>query len=175
MISKRLNEIVREYYLSGRLDESFVMDAVKHTLGGDVKRATSNEDREKHIDFWWKSPRKGVIGIDVKGIKKNSRNDSQLDDTINWLELKSVDGKPGWLYGQAEYIAFRTFTKILFVKRDKLLEFALEKIKDKDIVGYNPKDFYIPYKRFKRQDVILKVPTSDLEKMCDFCIDCENE
>lgn len=173
MISKRLNEIVREYYLSGRLDESFVMDAVKHTLGGDVKRSTSKEDREKHIDFWWDSPRKGRIGIDVKGIKKNGRSDSQLDDTINWLELINVEGKPGWLYGEAEYIAFRTFTKILFVKRDKLLSFALEKTKDKEIVGYNPKDFYVPYQRFKRKDVILKIPTSDLENMTDFCIECK--
>ena len=38
MVSRKLNETVKQFYLNGRLDEDFVMDAVKHTLGGDVKR-----------------------------------------------------------------------------------------------------------------------------------------
>lgn len=173
MVSKKLSEIVREFYLSGRLDEDFVMDAVKHTFGGEVERTTKDEDANQHIDFWWDSPRKGRIGIDVKGVKRNSRNDNTKDDTIHWLELQNVQGKDGWLKGKAEYIAFRTFTKIIFVKREKLLSFALEAIKDKEVVSYNPKELYVPYKRLNRQDIILKVPTSDLEKLADFCIECE--
>ena len=51
MVTKKLNETVKEFYLSGRLDEDFVMDAVKHTLGGEVKRSTKNEDINKHIDL----------------------------------------------------------------------------------------------------------------------------
>ena len=175
MVTKRLNEIVREFYLTGRLDEDFVMDAVKHTLGGEVSRATANEDRKDHIDFWWESPRKGKIGIDVKGIKKNNRSDSNVDDTIQWLELQGVTGYPGWLYGKAEYIAFRTLRKIIFVKREKALSFALESIKDKEVVYDTPKECYVPYKRKKwgRDDLTLKVLTSDLENIADFCIDYE--
>lgn len=174
MITKKLNEIVNQYYLSGRLDEDFIMDAVKHTLGGEVERSSKYEDTEKHIDFWWESPKKGKIGIDVKGIKKNKRNDNACDDTIQWLELQNVQGKNGWLKGEADYIAFRTFTNILFVKREKLLEFALECIKDKDIsVGRNPNECYVPYQRYGRKDLIVKVKTTDLEKLSDFCIDCE--
>lgn len=175
MVTKRLNEIVREFYLTGRLDEKFVMNAVKHTLGGDVTRATATEDRKDHIDFWWDSPKAGKIGVDVKGVKKNSR-DGKLDDTINWLELQGVSGKPGWLYGKAEYIAFRTFTKIIFVKRERALSFALESIKDKETVYETPKECYVPYKRKKwgRDDLSLKVKTEDLENIADFCIDCEN-
>ena len=171
MISKRLSETVREFYLSGRLDEDFVMDAVKHTLGGEVNRSSKNEDVEDHVDFWWDSPRKGRIGIDVKGIKKNSRSDNTCDDTIHWLELTNVQGKNGWLYGKAEYIAFRTFTKIVFVKREKLLSFALESIKDKPIVDYNPNDCYVPYRRKGRLDLIVKARTRDLENLADFCIE----
>ena len=175
MVTKKLNETVREFYLTGRLDEDFVMDAVKHTLGGDVERATVSEDRYDHVDFWWNSPRKGRIGIDVKGIKKNKRSDSTQDDTINWLELQGVSGKPGWLYGKAEYIAFRTFSKIIFVNREKLLSFALEKVKNKDVVYDTPKECYVPYKRKKwgRDDLSLKALNSDLEKLAQFCIDCE--
>ena len=175
MVTKRLNEIVREFYLTGRLDEDFVMDAVKHTLGGDVARSTATEDRKDHIDFWWESPRKGRIGIDVKGIKKNSRSDSNVDDTIQWLELQGVSGYPGWLYGKAEYIAFRTLTKIIFVKRENALSFALESIEGKEVVYDTPKECYVPYKRKKwgRDDLALKARTEDLVKIADFCIDYE--
>ena len=174
MISKTLNETVKEFYRKGLIDESFVMDAVKHTLGGEVEKSSRKEDVKDHIDFWWDSPKKGRIGIDVKGIKKNSRSDKKPDDTIQWLELQGVTGHPGWLYGKAEYIAFRTFTKIIFVKRDILLSFALEKTKDKETVYDTPKECYVPYKRKKwgRDDLSFKAHTSDLEEIADFCIDC---
>jgi hypothetical protein len=175
MVKKELNETVKEFYKKGLIDESFVMDAVKHTLGGEVEKSSRKEDVKDHIDFWWDSPKKGRIGIDVKGIKKNSRSDKKPDDTIQWLELQGVTGYPGWLYGKAEYIAFRTFTKIIFVKRDKLLSFALEKVKDKDVVYDTPKECYVPYKRKKwgRDDLALKARTEDLEKIADFSIDYE--
>ena len=175
MVSRTLSETVRKFYLNGLLDESFVMDSVKHTLGGDVEKSTPSEDRYDHIDFWWDSPKKGKIGVDVKGIKKNKRNDKKPDDRIQWLELQGVTGHPGWLYGKAEYIAFMTFTKIIFVKRRVLLTFALESIKNKEVVYDTPKECYVPYKRKKwgRDDLALKARTEDLEKIAEFCIDCE--
>jgi hypothetical protein len=174
MVNRKLNETVREFYFTGRLDEDFVMDSVKYTLGGDVERSTQSEDRYDHIDFWWDSPKKGRIGIDVKGIKRNSRGDEKQDDSIQWLELQGITGKPGWLYGKAEYIAFRTFSKIIFVKREKLLSFALECVKGKETVYDTPKECYVPYKRKKwgRDDLSFKVNTSDLENIAEFCIDC---
>ena len=175
MVSKVLNETVRKYYLNGLLDEFFVMDAVKNTLGGEVEKSTELEDRFDHIDFWWNSPKKGRIGIDVKGVKKNNRSDEKCDDTIHWLELQGISGKPGWLYGKAEYIAFKTFTRIVFVKREKLLSFALESIEGKEVVYDTPKECYVPYKRKKwgRDDLALKARTEDLVKIADFCIDYE--
>lgn len=175
MVSRKLNETVRKFYLNGLLDECFVMDSVKHSLGGEVEKSTASEDRYDHIDFWWDSPKKGRIGVDVKGIKKNSRNDKKPDDSIQWLELQGVTGHPGWLYGKAEYIAFMTFTKIIFVKRRVLLTFALESIKNKEVVYDTPKECYVPYKRKKwgRDDLAFKARTEDLEKIAEFCIDCE--
>lgn len=175
MITKKLSETVRQFYLSGRLDEDFVMDAVKHTLGGDVMRSTKDEDINQHIDFWWNSPKRGWIGIDVKGISKSKRSDVSFDDSIHWLELQNVQGKDGWLKGKAEYIAFKTSSKIIFVKRDRLLSFALESIKDKEVVYDTPSECYVPYKRKKwgRDDLALKALNSDLEKLADFCIEYE--
>lgn len=171
MISKQLSSIVYDYYLNGKLDEDFVMDAVKHTLGGDVTRASEEEYMYDHIDFWWDSPKKGRIGIDVKGIKKNSRNDNNTDDSIHWLELTNVNGNPGWLYGKADYIAFRTNSSIIFCKRQKLLDFILSKTENKEIIHNNPRECYIPYQRYNREDVIIKALTKDIEEMSDFSIE----
>jgi hypothetical protein len=172
MVTRELNETVKKYYLSGLLDEFFVMDAVKYTFGGDVMKSTKKEDIESHIDFWWQSPKKGWIGIDVKGLNKSKRSDKTFDDSIHWLELQNVQGKDGWLKGKAEYIAFRTLSKIIFVKREKLLSFALESIKDKEVVYDTPKECYVPYKRKKwgRDDLSLKVLNEDLENLADFSI-----
>lgn len=173
MINRKLNKTVAEFYRRGLVDETFIMEAVSKTLGGSCEKSSSKEDIEDHIDFWWDSPKKGRIPMDAKGIKKNSRTDKSFDDSIHWLELQNVNGKPGWLYGKAEYIAFRTNTRIIFVKREKLLSFTLEVIKGKDVVYDNPKEFYVPYKRKKwgRDDLSIKVPTSDLLERADFCID----
>jgi hypothetical protein len=173
MINRKLNKTVGEFYRRGLIDETFIMEAVSKTLGGSCEKSSSKEDIEDHIDFWWDSPKKGRIPMDAKGIKKNSRSDKSFDDTIHWLELQNVNGKPGWLYGKAEYIAFRTFERIIFVKREKLLSFALEMISGKDVVYDTPKEFYVPYKRKKwgRDDLSIKVPTSDLLERADFCID----
>lgn len=170
-IKKQLNETIREYYFKGLIDETFVMDAVHHTIGGDCKKATQKQDIYDHIDFWWDSPKMGKIGIDVKGIKKANRGDSDYDDTINWLELLNVKGNPGWIYGKSTYIAFRTLTNILFVKTVKLQEYVKEKVKGKGVVRENPKEFYVPYQRKGRQDMIIKVPTTDLLEICDFTIE----
>lgn len=175
MISRKLNETVKQYYLKGRIDEDFVRDAIKYTLGGETKRATREDDIKKHVDFWWDSPKKGVIGIDVKGLNKSNRADSVYDNNIHWLELQNVQGKDGWLKGEAKYIAFKTNERIIFVDREKLLKFALEAIKGKDVVYDTPKECYVPYKRKKwdRDDLSLKVTNNDLIKLSDFCIDYE--
>ena len=81
-----------------------------------------------------------------------------------------MKGEPGWLYGKAEYIAFITKKKIIFVKRIKALNFALEKVKGKVVVYDTPKECYVPYKRKKRDDLCLKVLTSDMEELADFFI-----
>ena len=93
MVIRKLDETVKQFYLSGRLDECFVRDAVSRTLGGKCYKSSKKEDIEDHIDFWWESPRKGKIGVDVKGLNKSTRSDSSFDDSIHWLELQNVKGK----------------------------------------------------------------------------------
>ena len=172
MVVRKLNETIKEMYHSGLEDENFVMEAVQHTLGGECENLQGRKICMTILIFGGIVQKKGRIGIDVKGIKKKNRKDTDVDDTINWIEILNVRGNPGWIYGKSEYIAFRTKTKILFVKTTDLQNFATEKTKGKELVHSNPKGFYIPYQRYGRMDMVFKCPTSDLEKLADFSIEC---
>lgn len=174
MVKRTVKFDYESFYSKGKMDEEFVMECTKNTFGGTCERATRDEDMFDHVDFWWDSPKKGRIGIDVKGIKKKKRSDKEGDDSINWIEIKNVNGNPGWIYGKATYIAFRTNNGILFVKNSKLIEYIEEKVDFKVLVYRNPKAFYIPYQRFGRKDVVVMIPTSDLAELADFSIDIEN-
>lgn len=171
MAENRLNEISHEMYLKGVLDEEFVMNVVTSKLGGTCEKSSTKSDVYEHVDFWWDSPKKGRLGVDVKGLKKSNRTNKDFDDTINWIEILNVQGRPGWLYGKATYIAFRTKTKILFVKTSKLQTWVNSQIEGKQLVNINPKEYYIPYQRQGRKDMIIKVPTSDLENLSHFIIE----
>lgn len=171
MISKKLIDVQKEFYEVGRKDEEFVMESTAKIFGGTCEKSSRNEDMYDHVDFWWHSPKKGRIGVDVKGVRRNTRK-GELDDRIQWVELRNVRGDKGSLYGKAEYIAFRTFKDVIFVKRQKLLDFVLDKIKGKNTVYKCPWDFYIPYQRYGRLDLVVKIPTSDLYGLSDFLIDC---
>lgn len=173
MVIKGLGEIQRKFYERGLIDESFVMKAVEESLGGECWKSSSKEDKEDHIDFWWNSPRKGIIGVDVKGMKKVSRSDKEASEDAGWLELEAGNHKPGWLRGKAEYIAFRELTKTIFVKREKALELAERVSNGKDVLTYNPRKPYIPYTRYGKNDLIVMVTKDDLESIADFCIDYE--
>ena len=159
-------------YSKGLIDETLVMEAVTHTLGGTCEKASRDEDIHQHIDFWWDSPKKGRIGIDVKGIKKKNRKDKEVDDSIHWVEIQNVRGDKGWIYGDAMYIAFRTLTQIIFVKTSILRDLSEEKVMGKELVYSNPKSCYTPYQRWQRKDIVYKIPTEDLVKISDFIIDC---
>lgn len=157
-IYRRVTSFRKKY---GKVEEE-VMEITKDAFGGEVERASNKEDMEKHIDFWWDSPRKGRIGIDVKGIKTNK--DGEEDDSFQWLEFTNVRGNPGWLYGEEKYVAFKTFTQIVYIKTEVLRKYAEEKMGKKKPVTYRPDEYYVPYTRSKwgRYDVVIKVPMQDI-------------
>ena len=167
MKTVNLQKTIEEFYKEGVQDEYLVMNIVEQCLGGKTFKASEEDDKYRHIDFFWESPKKGLIGIDVKVVKRNNRNDKKKDDSINWIELQGVTGYPGWVYGEAEYIAFRTYTDIIFVKREVLVEFAEKTVKNKDIVYKCPKELYVPYQRYGRQDKVFKCSTEDLRKLSE--------
>lgn len=161
-VSRQLKKRIDEYRKKYAEDEYLVMEITKDTFGGNVNKSSNDEDRLMHVDFWWDTPKGMHLGVDVKGVKKNSNG--ELDDTCTWLELKNNYGYPGWLYGKEDYIAFKTYTKIVYIRREVLCKYAEEMSKGKEVVYRTPKDYYVPYQRkpWGRKDITIKVPMSDI-------------
>lgn len=156
---------VKKFFHEGLKDEEFVIDLTKEKWGGFVRKATPKEDRNDHIDFFWKPTLDAEeIGFDVKGLRKNNRNDTEFDDSITWIELMNVQGKEGSVYGKAKYLAFITNKSVVYVPREELVEFVNKKIRGKELVNICPKDCYIPYTRKGRHDIIVKTNINDLRE-----------
>lgn len=171
-MDNNIKEKQNSYLKQSINDEIFVMELLKNVFGGNCYKATFKEDTKKHIDIWWESPKKGLIPIDVKGRKKNKQNDESYNDNIQWIELYNVKGEKGWVYGESEYISFITKNKVIFIKTERLREYAEKMIEGKELVYDTPKDFYIPYqrKRWGRKDITFKCPINDLIELNDFII-----
>lgn len=168
---KCLNSEINRCLKEGKKNEKLVGELLIEQCGGEYEIATFIEDVNKHVDLWWYSPKKGKIGIDVKGVRKHHRYDNETDDTINWLEIKNTQGDNGWLFGNMNYIAFMTNEEVLFVKPYQIYGLLLQNTIGKNIVYENNKlDFYQPYQRRNRKDIIVKIPTEDLKKITHFKI-----
>ena len=77
MKNVNIQKTIEEFYNEGIKDEYLVMNIVEQCLGGKTTKASETDDKYKHVDFWWESPKKGLIGIDVKGVKKNVKNNKR--------------------------------------------------------------------------------------------------
>lgn len=136
-----------------------------NTCGGNIRKSSTNEDIHKHVDLWWTINDK-VIGLDVKALKKQSRNDNSYDSNIHWIELKNVNSKPGWIFGEADYIVFEGVDVWIVVKRKVLLTFLRQTV-NFDIIHNSSSNLalYELYRRNGRNDLICKISITDLLKL----------
>lgn len=139
-------------------NKEFIIGKLKEAefskLFSKVVNSTKDEDMYEHWDV--------NIGakIDVKSLKKESREDLMYNENFHWIELLNVNGDRSWLYGDADYFAFETNDYWLLVEKHKLQDFMELKTKDKSI-GHS-KDPYELYRRTGRKDIVVKVKTIDL-------------
>jgi hypothetical protein len=120
------------------------------------RRATTHEDMHEHWDVMSETGMK----FDVKAMKKWKRSDPEPTDRIHYVELRNVRGELGWLYGQADYIAFETRAHWIVVPRKKLVHF-IEGATENNERSDKPAVYKL-YQREGRKDLMTVIPSMDL-------------
>jgi hypothetical protein len=146
-ISKKSMEI---FYQKGLERERLLKEALNN-IGLQTVDASRHQDRHEHWDFKIQMDLK----IDVKGVKDN-------DDAYHYIELKNVEGKKGWLYGDADLIAFETSRFWILVETKTLQDYVAEVCKDKVMATVAKEAIYRLYNRKNTADLITRLPTLDL-------------
>jgi len=104
-------------------------------------------------------------------MKKYRREDPEPTDRLHWVELRNVNGKLGWLYGKAYYIAFETRNWWIVVRREDLVKFIEGVLDGWEITTLKPMPYEI-YQREGRQDLLTIIPTVDLLAIAER-VDCK--
>lgn len=155
--------------LEGKDNEQLTISAITSSCGGECWKSSAKEDKNRHIDLWWKSPKDNIYGIDAKN------HTSKPTDDYSWVEARNVMGGKGSIYGDADFIAFNANTKLYLVPTKELIATYENDVKGKEEVTKKPEEYYIPYTRSKykciydetrnNDDLIFKMPHKDFEKL----------
>jgi len=129
-----------------------------------VRKSSLSEDRYKHIDFFLEQDH-FKYSVDVKARKKTNRDDAKVNDEWTWIEFKNVLGRKGWLYGEADYIAFERADDFLMVNRENLVKFCEDKVDLETMVSRAYQAEYKVYQRQGRRDLITRVRMDDLANL----------
>lgn len=109
----------------------------------DVIRPSSREDMYLHYDLIVKMKSGKEIKIDVKGLKSLGHGAAKTRD-FQWIELRNVNGAPGWLFGHADIFAFQVGEEeFMYVPSKDLKVFTkdiLDKMEDRRLYRTDPYD-----------------------------------
>lgn len=122
-----------------------------------------------HVDYSVEKDGKTAL-IDVKAMKRISRSDKKPSSSKIWLEFKNVNGKNGWLYGKANFIAFESDDGFHLVPRDKLLIWALNNIDFDNPADSTANAYKKAYSRNKKNDLISYVDFEDIKHLVHLSI-----
>lgn len=125
-----------------------------------IRKANPNEDKFEHWDFLLSKNEKQFT-IDIKAHKHEYRNGPLLKYWF-WFEFKNVKGNKGWLFGQADYIAFEYFGKFLLYNRKELAKIVVSLVDTKCLVKKPKEAKYKLYQRHGREDQVSLIKISDL-------------
>ena len=136
------------------------------------RKSTRAENIFKHVDYFLsgksKAGKKVEIKVDVKARKKSSRKDNKYNDEWTWIEFKNVQGKPGWVHGDADFIVFERENDFVFANRKELVEWLSKSRKiryDLPFVNLAKLAKYKIYQRRGRRDEITQVKMEDILKL----------
>lgn len=120
-------------------------------------RAANLQEQFSHIDYL-----SDFGKIDVKARKRVARSDNNAQDDLVWLEFKNVQGKTGWVHGEADWIAFEREEDFVLVKRHDLAMLGEKLCSLGDRVAVGRDALYKGYQRSGRKDLLSIVKMSDV-------------
>ena len=125
--------------------------------------ATKSQNMFEHWDraviFFMGTPQQVTKKFEIKGLKSIIRHDESTNENIQWVELM-LDGRAGWLFGEADYFAFEQINSFIVVTKAALQQLILDKVKDLRIV-HTP-ELYRFYCRPRKNEKTVLIKTSDL-------------
>lgn len=151
-------------YKEGKRVEELFIQHFHQIFGHSCFESTQAMNIHKHIDCYCFTKKSEMFTFDIKGLKKINRKDKEITEDYHWIEIQNVLGKPGWIYGEADYIVFELLEKWLFIERPKLIQLVNEvKI---DSFTYPPEPYKLyTRKKFGRDDICMLIPTKELLKI----------
>ncbi len=138
--------------------------AIAGARGYKIEPSSTRDNKIKRVDFYLHKYSQSK-GFDVKSRKKICYYDKDYNDEWTWVEFKNADGLDGWMYGEADYIAFEKKDYFLIVDRMSLRNLAEQLVdRDKDFVKECYQSKYRIYQRRDQEEISL-IKTSDLKKL----------
>ena len=145
-----------DFHRGKECEQKFIDACTK--AGKSATPSTKSTDINHHIDVWVDG-----VGVDVK---------SERTDGFIWAELKNVQGKPGWMFGRADYFAFEDLGRGCFVivRADLFRMLVLRNVTYGVFVQSSKDALYQLYQREGRKDVITKIHKADLYKIKNYLL-----
>ena len=142
-----------------------IFDQIAESKNLEVKNARRRENIHKHIDKYVTQELK-TWSVDIKARKKTSRSDSDAQDEWIWIEFQNVRGNLGWLYGEADNIAFETQDSFVIVDRKSLIDYVENAVDMAKPVRKSYLAKYKTYQRAGRNDLLTMVELSKIIENC---------
>ena len=143
-----------------------IFDQIAESKNLEVKNASRRENIHKHIDKYVTQESK-TWSVDIKARKKTSRSDSDAQDEWIWIEFQNVRGNLGWLYGEADNIAFETQDSFVIVDRKSLIDYVENAVDMAKPVRKSYLAKYKTYQRAGRNDLLTMVELSKIIENCN--------
>ena len=138
----------------------FAKSAIKH--GWVVVPPSEESNMDEHFDYIMSKDKKS-LKVEVKSRKRRRRGDQDVQDEYVWVEIHGVrKNDQGWLYGNADLIAFEMTNSFRLIRRVDLAK-LVGKLVDFNAMVEKPKDaLYKLYSRRDRNDLLTMIKTDDL-------------
>ena len=137
---------------------------------GYIVKKPTQEEFEKFINFVLvgKSVSGGpkTVKVALKARKKTNRSSNNYEDKWAWVELRTVNGDFGWLYGDADFVIFELKTEYVFVNRKRLLQYIHSNI-DFDL-PFVQNSWEAKYKIYQRKNKLDQITQVKIANLLDF-------